>query len=235
MSMRTVGWPSERSTAKSVMPGIAAITSFILLAVRSSTLRSPPYSLTEFSPFTPDAASSTLSSIYWEKLKSTPGNRSVSFARHVGDQRFLVHAGGPGVERLERHEELGVEEAGGVRAVIRAAVLGDDGDRLRIALDAAVACRSRGASPASSEIDVGSVARIHRLPSSSLGRNSRPRADAAQRADQRAARPCRRASGSGWSARSASAARSRGAGRAPASVSRLLHLRGQEERATAPG
>ncbi len=32
------------------------------------------------------------------------------------------------VERLEGHEELGVEESGGVAAVIGAAVLGDDGD-----------------------------------------------------------------------------------------------------------
>ena len=60
------------------MPGILLITSAILLAVASSTLRSPPYSLTEFSPFTPDAASSTLSSMYWEKLKSTPGKAATS-------------------------------------------------------------------------------------------------------------------------------------------------------------
>ena len=60
------------------MPGTVAMTSLILFAVLSSVSRSPPNSLTEFSPFTPDAASSTLSSMYCEKLKSTPGNSSLS-------------------------------------------------------------------------------------------------------------------------------------------------------------
>ena len=59
-------------------PGIFAITALILLAVASRVWRSPPNSLTEFSPFTPEAASSTLSSMFWEKLKSIPGNLAVS-------------------------------------------------------------------------------------------------------------------------------------------------------------
>ena len=45
----------------------------MLLAVFSSVSKSLPNTLTEFSPLTPDAASSTLSWMYWEKLKSTPG------------------------------------------------------------------------------------------------------------------------------------------------------------------
>ena len=75
-SMRTVGWPNEENTPRSAMPGTVAITSLILFAVFSSVSRSPPNSFTEFSPFTPEAASSTLSSMYWEKLKSTPGKSS---------------------------------------------------------------------------------------------------------------------------------------------------------------
>jgi len=69
-----VGWPSELSTARSAMPGTLAITALILAAVSSSVCRSLPNSLTEFSPLTPEAASSTLSSMFWEKLNSTPGN-----------------------------------------------------------------------------------------------------------------------------------------------------------------
>ena len=110
------------------MPGTVAITSLILFAVFSSVSRSPPNSLTEFSPFTPEAASSTLSSMYCEKLKSTPGNSSCSLLVIVIGQLVLVHAGGPRVERLQRHEEFGVEEAGGVGAVVRPAVLRHHGD-----------------------------------------------------------------------------------------------------------
>lgn len=43
-------------------------------ALRSLALRSGPITLTEFSPFTPLMASSTLSLIICEKLKTTPGN-----------------------------------------------------------------------------------------------------------------------------------------------------------------
>ncbi len=62
------------------MPWVSAMAAWILLAVCSSTLRSGPNSLSEFSPFTPEAASSTLSWMYCEKLKSTPGNWSCSWA-----------------------------------------------------------------------------------------------------------------------------------------------------------
>ncbi len=73
--MRTVGCPSELNTARSTTPGTVAITALIFSAVFSSTARSLPYSLTEFSPLTPEAASSTLSSMFCEKLNSTPGKR----------------------------------------------------------------------------------------------------------------------------------------------------------------
>ena len=48
------------------------------------------------------------------------------------NQLFLCPSGRPLLERLERHEELCVEEARGVAAVIRASVLGDDGDHFRV-------------------------------------------------------------------------------------------------------
>ena len=80
MSIWTVGWPSEFSTARSSTPGTVLMTALILAAVFSSVARSLPNSLTEFSAFTPDAASATLSSIYWEKLNSTPGNWASSAA-----------------------------------------------------------------------------------------------------------------------------------------------------------
>ena len=43
------------------MPCTVASTDLILLAVSVSAWRSLPYSLIEFSPFTPDTASETLS------------------------------------------------------------------------------------------------------------------------------------------------------------------------------
>src|SRR5204862_4231603 len=56
-------------------------TCLILLAFSVSERRSLPYSLVEFSPFTPDTASDTLSCRYCEKLNSTPGNFSCSCVR----------------------------------------------------------------------------------------------------------------------------------------------------------
>ena len=55
------------------MPGTVAIASWIRAAVFAKTSMSSPKSLREFSPLTPDMASSTLSWIFWEKLKATPG------------------------------------------------------------------------------------------------------------------------------------------------------------------
>src|SRR5262249_51099165 len=47
----------------------------------------------------------------------------------------LVDAGGPGVKRLQGHEEFGIEEAGRIGSVVRPAVLGHDGYDLGVALD----------------------------------------------------------------------------------------------------
>ncbi len=50
-------------------------------------------------------------------------------------QLLLGDVAGPGVERLQRHEEFGVEEAGGVGAVVGSTVLGHHGLDLGVALD----------------------------------------------------------------------------------------------------
>src|ERR1700742_2288780 len=65
------------------MPCTVASTALILLAVSVSASRSLPYSLIEFSPFTPETASDTLSCRYCEKLNSTPGNLSCSEANSL--------------------------------------------------------------------------------------------------------------------------------------------------------
>ena len=44
----------------------------------------------------------------------------------------LVMPGGPFVERLQRHEELGIEETGGVAAIVRSAVLRHHRDDFRM-------------------------------------------------------------------------------------------------------
>src|SRR6266699_1446842 len=72
--MRSVGWPREVNTARSATPRTLLIAALILSAVSVSTTMSLPISLTEFSPLTPDTASSTLSWMYCVKLKLTPGN-----------------------------------------------------------------------------------------------------------------------------------------------------------------
>ena len=129
----TVGWPSDASTARSVMPGTVAITFLILSAVFSSVSRSLPNSLTEFSPFTPEAASSTLSSMYCEKLNSTPGNAAAS-CRSSARSASPCRRRAARCRTVQRHEELGVEEAGRVGAVVGTAVLRDDGLHFRVAV-----------------------------------------------------------------------------------------------------
>ncbi len=72
---------------------------------------SGPTTLTVFSPFTPLIASSTLSAITCEKLKTTPGNADRSAVESSSVSLSFViplrHTG----SRLERREELDVVEA----------------------------------------------------------------------------------------------------------------------------
>ena len=140
--------------------------------------------LTELAPLTPDRPSSTLSWMYCEKLKPMPDEFVGELLLQFLDQLFLGHVRAATVERLERHEELGIEEAGGVAAVVRAAVLRDDGDHFRVPQQDLRILLTIGM-PASSDMVGGIVARIQRLPSSSAGRKFRaePRRD--KREDQR--------------------------------------------------
>ncbi len=87
---------------------------------------------------------------------------------HLVGEAVLVEIGAPLAYRLERHEKLGVEEAGGIGAVIRPAVLRDDRLHLREArddpahpVDVAVALlqrdgrRQRGANPEIALFELG--------------------------------------------------------------------------------
>ena len=111
--------------------------------------------------------------MYCEKLKPMPANSALNSRLQILDQVVLVVTGGPFVERLQRHEEFRVEEARRVAAVVRPAMLRDDRDDLGVAQQ--------------DFAHLGHVrhrrfqrdrrrhrARIHRLPSSSAGRNSLP-------------------------------------------------------------
>ena len=76
---------------------------------------------------TPLTASSTLSEMGCEKFQTTPGIFSSSRI-HGGDEVVLVlmEDGAPLFFRLEVNEVFGVEEAGGVGAVVGAAGLADN-------------------------------------------------------------------------------------------------------------
>ena len=87
---------------------------------------------TEFSPFTPESDSITLSRIFCEKLQSTPINvRSssrliASISSGLLRRRDMPRRRRPLRLRLERHEILRVVEARRVGAVVGAADLHDD-------------------------------------------------------------------------------------------------------------
>ena len=65
MRIETVGCPSERKTARSATPGTVASTRRISSALRAMMSSSGPKTLTALAPFTPEAASCTLSEIAW--------------------------------------------------------------------------------------------------------------------------------------------------------------------------
>ena len=110
-------------------------------ANRSSSVRSGPKILTEFSPLTPDRASITLSRMFCENFQSTPIrarcnsslissiNSAFVRARWLLNQEnkpcLFLHRR-PILRLLERHEELDVVEAGRIGAVVGAADLGQD-------------------------------------------------------------------------------------------------------------
>ncbi len=92
----------------------------------SFTSRLGPTTLTEFSPLTPLMASSTLSEMYWEKLKMTPGNSFWSSSVISWVSLSLVSPRGHSSKGLQRREELQVVELREIGAVVRAAELRDD-------------------------------------------------------------------------------------------------------------
>src|SRR5262245_35251781 len=124
--MRSVGWPKEVKTARSATPRTLLIAALILSAVSVSTTMSLPISLTEFSPLTPDTASSTLSWMYCEKLKLTPGNFASRASLTSSMSLSLVIPLRHSFCRLQRGKKFGVEEAGSIGAVIGPSLLGYD-------------------------------------------------------------------------------------------------------------
>src|SRR6516225_6795931 len=125
--MRSVGWPSEVKTARSATPRTLLIAALILSAVSVSTTMSLPISLTEFSPLTPDTASSTLSWMYCEKLKLTPGNFASRASLTSSMSLSLVIPLRHSFAGLSGAKKFGVEEAGGIGAVVGPSLLGHDG------------------------------------------------------------------------------------------------------------
>ena len=71
--MRMVGWPSSGGTWMSVMPRTFSSTPRISTAILRKVARSGPVILMAFSASMPEAASWTLSWMYCEKAKVTPG------------------------------------------------------------------------------------------------------------------------------------------------------------------
>ena len=182
--MFRLGCPRTGKMPRSVTPSTFAISFMTWSESCSSFAKSRPMILTELAPLTPDRPSSMLSWMYCEKLKPIPANSLENSDCKLVDELFLGHPGRPVLERLERHEKLGVVETGGVAAVVRPAVLRHHGDHFRDGEAESLRIWSTIGMPASSDIVGGIVARIHRLPSSSAGRNSVPSRGTEQTEDQ---------------------------------------------------
>ena len=66
-----------------------------------------------------------LSSMYCEKLKTTPGNSLLNSVCTWSVNFSLVMPLGPLVKRLQRREQLDIRERRGIAAVVRPAMLRD--------------------------------------------------------------------------------------------------------------
>src|SRR3954462_6520440 len=162
-----VGCPSEVNTARSVTPCTVDSTDLILLAVSVSACRSLPYSLIEFSPFTPETASETLSWRYCEKLNSTPGNFSCNCANNCAVSSSLSCASDHSLTGLSGAKNSALNRpAASVPSSGRPCweTTASTSDRPRISLRMPLTYEL----PSCSEMVCGKVARIQRLPSSSL-------------------------------------------------------------------
>ncbi len=135
---------------------------------------SSPNSLMEFSPFTPDIASSTLSSMFCEKPNVTPGNRP-SLDPICWMSFGLVRPPGQSPSGLSCTKNsvllnvvTSVPSSGRPSWEMTWFTTGKPRRVWRIC--------SASADAASKEMSTGSVARTQRFPSSSLGMNSPPSA-----------------------------------------------------------
>ena len=153
-------------------------------------------------------------------------------------EHVLGETGRPFVERLQRHEKLNIRERRRVAAVVGPAVLRNRGNDLRMAEQNLAHLVQPPASPASSPMVGGIDARIHRLPSSSAGRNSLPsrvtrNADGDQKNSRRPPWFCDGAATNAGSAYKPSAAPERRWSRSPRRVrakERGQHRRNREGR-----
>ena len=172
------------------MPGTPASAAAICCAFSSFTARSGPTTLTVFSPLTPLIASSTLSAMYWLKLKVMPGNASDSSALSSSVSDALVTPLRHSLEGLSGakssmllNPDGSVPSSGRPTCEMTVAISG----RVRCVQGVASSCgqpmRMRRMRPTylplcSSDALMGNVPRIQKLPSSSLGMNSPPRSGA---------------------------------------------------------
>ena len=135
MSICTVGWPSEVNTARSVTPRTEASTDLILAAVSVDDLEVVAEQLDRVLAL---HAGHRLGDVVLQILREVEFDARkfrLQLRQHLVGQTFLVDLRRHSLSRLERREELGVEEAGGVGAVVRPAVLRDDRFHLREAGD----------------------------------------------------------------------------------------------------
>ncbi len=131
--MRTVGWPSELSTARSVIPGTVGHHRVDLVGGCFQCLQIVAVQLDGI--FALDAGCGLFDVVLdiLGEVEIHAGELLLQRIGHVVGQLFLVHAGGPGIERLQRHEEFGIEKAGRIGAVVGPAMLRDHRFHFRIA------------------------------------------------------------------------------------------------------
>ena len=93
---------------RSTIPLTSHIAALIFVASSLERPKIRAKRLTEFSPLTPEAASSTLSSIYCEKLKETPARYGLA----VGDIAPMIQAGTSEDRRAAQHRRHSAAAAG---------------------------------------------------------------------------------------------------------------------------
>ena len=170
MSMRMVGWPSSGGTVMSVMP--RHLLQHAADRRAATLLQVLQVGAADLDGVLGVDAGGRLLDVVLDVLREGEVDAGEALAQRVapsrrpaspcrGPSRHLSH-------RLQRHEELAVGEAVGIGAVVRPAVLGDDGldlgealDQAAHAVDVAVALverhrgRQRGAHPDVAFLELG--------------------------------------------------------------------------------